>query len=81
MFSFENVGFSKTLNETGVKYLCCADCELGPLGYHDTTNNDTKEYLIAVDRVSYYRNFNDNKNIHNIHSEEEDDDENIGEDR
>ncbi|CAJ0838293.1 12077_t:CDS:10 [Entrophospora sp. SA101] len=54
MFSFENIGFSKTLNETGVKYLCCADCDLGPLGYHDTTNNDTKEYLIAVDRIIYY---------------------------
>jgi len=28
---FENVGFSKTVDN--VKYLACADCELGPVGW------------------------------------------------
>ncbi|RHZ58177.1 hypothetical protein Glove_375g11 [Diversispora epigaea] len=52
MMAFENIGFSKTIIETGIKYICCADCNAGPLGYHDTTANE-KEYLIAVNRVSY----------------------------
>ncbi|KAH3769153.1 hypothetical protein DPMN_170401 [Dreissena polymorpha] len=49
MFTFENVGFSNTVDN--IKFLICADCEIGPIGYHDTRNN--KEYLIAHDRVSY----------------------------
>ena len=35
MFDFDNVGFSRTV-EDGVKYLVCADCEMGPIGYHNT---------------------------------------------
>ena len=50
MFHFENVGFSKTVNET-VKYLICADCEKGPIGWHDVGNR--KEYLVAAERVLY----------------------------
>ncbi|KAF0377027.1 Mss4-like protein [Gigaspora margarita] len=52
MMAFENIGFSKTIEETGLKYICCADCNVGPLGYHDTKAQE-KEYLIAVNRVSY----------------------------
>ncbi|KAF8793384.1 Guanine nucleotide exchange factor MSS4 like protein [Argiope bruennichi] len=33
MYAFENVGFSNTVD--GVKYLVCADCEVGPIGWHD----------------------------------------------
>merc|ERR1712147_284802 len=33
MFTFDNIGFSKA--KDGIKYLTCADCEVGPLGYHD----------------------------------------------
>ncbi|CAG8577336.1 8653_t:CDS:2 [Diversispora eburnea] len=50
MMAFENIGFSKTIIETGIKYLCCAYCNAGPLGYHDTTANE-KEYLIAINRA------------------------------
>lgn len=32
-FQFENVGFSKTVAD--VKYLTCADCELGPVGWQE----------------------------------------------
>ncbi|XP_026272031.1 guanine nucleotide exchange factor MSS4 homolog [Frankliniella occidentalis] len=46
MFQFENVGFSNTVD--GVKYLTCADCEMGPIGWHDLV---TKENFIAVSRV------------------------------
>lgn len=49
MFTFENVGFSNTVD--GIKYLTCADCEIGPVGYHDTKNQ--KEFYIAHERVKY----------------------------
>ncbi|KAL4235332.1 Lysine-specific demethylase 5B [Mactra antiquata] len=47
MFTFENVGFSNTVN--GIKYLICADCEIGPVGFHDTS--DLKAFYIAQSRV------------------------------
>ena len=50
MFHFENVGFSKTVDQT-LKYLICADCEIGPIGWHSLSN--TKEYFIATERVNY----------------------------
>ncbi|CAG8780806.1 4000_t:CDS:2, partial [Acaulospora morrowiae] len=31
LMAFENIGFSKTIIETGIKYICCADCNTGPL--------------------------------------------------
>ncbi|KAJ1519624.1 hypothetical protein ONE63_004898 [Megalurothrips usitatus] len=46
MFQFENVGFSHTAD--GVKYLTCADCEMGPIGWHDL---QTKECFVALSRV------------------------------
>ncbi|KAJ2704979.1 hypothetical protein FB645_002843 [Coemansia sp. IMI 203386] len=55
MFHFENIGFSHV--DDGQKYLSCADCDLAPLGYHDTTvvNANEKEYLIAINRVAYIK--------------------------
>lgn len=48
MFSFENIGFS---NQVGnYKYLICADCEMGPVGYHDL---ETKKNYIALKRVKH----------------------------
>lgn len=49
MMDFENVGFSTTIGTT--KYLSCADCDLGPIGYHDTT--DPKEFVISIKRAKY----------------------------
>ena len=46
MFTFENIGFSNTVGST--KYLICAECEIGPIGYHDII---TKKSYIAVKRV------------------------------
>lgn len=50
MMDFENVGFSKTVDS--VKYLSCAECDVGPIGYHDT-QSEPKEYLISVKRARY----------------------------
>ena len=47
MFTFENVGFSNTVGTT--KFLICAECEVGPIGWHDT--NDAKAFYVALDRV------------------------------
>ncbi|KAG0238347.1 hypothetical protein BGW42_005580 [Actinomortierella wolfii] len=53
MMDFDNVGFTKTL-PSGIKLLACADCDTGPLGYHDTNAApENKEYLIAFNRVRY----------------------------
>ena len=48
MYDFDNVGFSKTVDN--VKYLICADCEAGPIGYHDIT---TKKCYVALSRVKH----------------------------
>ena len=50
MFHFENVGFSKTVNGSE-KYLVCADCEMGPIGWTDV-NNKTEIY-VSAERVEY----------------------------
>lgn len=50
---FENIGVLRAV-DTGVKYLCCAECDIGPLGYNDTKSK-ADEFLIAVDRVKYSR--------------------------
>ncbi|BFZ63203.1 hypothetical protein YB2330_004323 [Saitoella coloradoensis] len=50
-FAFENLGFSKDdPARPNLKYLACADCDKGPLGYADRAAN---EYLLAVEMVGY----------------------------
>lgn len=46
MFTFENVGFCNTLNN--VKYLACADCEVGPIGAHLP---NTQEFYVSLQRT------------------------------
>ncbi|KAM7352914.1 RAB interacting factor STRAT [Cochliomyia hominivorax] len=48
MFTFENVGFSNTVDQR--KFLICADCDMGPVGYHDL---NTKKCYIALKRVKH----------------------------
>lgn len=48
MFTFQNVGFSNTVENT--KYLTCADCDAGPIGYHDIPS---KISYVAFSRVEY----------------------------
>ena len=48
MFNFENIGFSNTIGN--YKYLICADCEMGPIGYHDLS---TKRNYVALGRVKH----------------------------
>ena len=50
MFDFDNVGFSNTVD--GIKYLVCADCEMGPIGYHDL---ETKKCYVALARVEHVK--------------------------
>ncbi|KAM6928284.1 guanine nucleotide exchange factor MSS4 [Xenentodon cancila] len=49
MYTFENVGFT---NDVGrIKYLICADCEIGPIGWHSL--DDKKSFYIALERVNH----------------------------
>ncbi|XP_015116155.1 guanine nucleotide exchange factor MSS4 homolog [Diachasma alloeum] len=48
MYMFENVSVTKTVGN--VKYLACADCEIGPIGYVDQS---TKMFYVALSRVIY----------------------------
>lgn len=48
IYKFENLGFSNTVDNT--KYLVCADCEVGPLGWHDLV---TKISYISLKRVNH----------------------------
>jgi len=55
MFTFENVGFSNTVNNQ-TKYLVCANCERGPIGFspiNPTTKQLEKEFYVAIDRIKY----------------------------
>ena len=49
IFTFENIGLTNAADNK--KYLICADCELGPLGFQllDKPN----EFLLSADRVKY----------------------------
>lgn len=49
MYTFENVGFTKDVGK--VKYLICADCEIGPIGWHCL--DDKKSFYVALDRVNH----------------------------
>lgn len=49
MYTFDNVGFTNTVGT--IKYLICADCEVGPIGMHDI--NDKTAFYLAVERVRY----------------------------
>ena len=48
MFDFDNVGFSKTVDDC--KFLTCADCEIGPIGYQDLK---TSKCYVALCRVKH----------------------------
>lgn len=50
MFHFENIGFTKTVNDRE-KFLLCADCEIGPIGWTSTDNKD--ELYVSAERVKY----------------------------
>nr|CDS25277.2 RAB interacting factor [Hymenolepis microstoma] len=51
MTDFENVGFCFAVDN--IKYLICADCEIGPLGYHDmkTATEGKPLFHICASRV------------------------------
>lgn len=49
MFIFENVGFTKDVGN--IKFLVCADCETGPIGWHCL--DDKNSFYVALERVSH----------------------------
>jgi hypothetical protein len=49
MFTFENVGFTNTVDMR--KYLACADCEIGPIGFQNIDN--PQQFLVSLDRVKH----------------------------
>ena len=49
LMSFENIGVTKVVDN--IKFLSCADCEVGPLGWHDI--GDNTKFYIAAERVRY----------------------------
>jgi hypothetical protein len=49
IFTFENIGLTNAANNK--KYLICADCEIGPLGYQNI--DKPNEYFLCVSRVKY----------------------------
>lgn len=56
MMNFENIGFTKSAavnTETpspAIRYLICATCDMGPLGYEVPGGS---KFCIAADRVAY----------------------------
>lgn len=48
--SFENIGVSRPVN-ADFKYLCCADCDQGPVGI--TYLSSPQEFLVTHQRVRY----------------------------
>ncbi|CAI9535425.1 unnamed protein product [Staurois parvus] len=49
MFTFENVGFTKDVGS--VKFLVCADCEVGPIGWHSL--EEKTNFYVALERVRH----------------------------
>lgn len=48
IFQFENVGFCHPVNQ--IKYLSCAECELGPIGWQELS---TSTIYVALSRVRF----------------------------
>jgi hypothetical protein len=48
-FDFENIAFSKIVNN--VKYLSCADCNSGPLGFYAEGKENNNKIYLADDRI------------------------------
>lgn len=48
IFTFENLGFSKNVDD--LKYLICATCEFGPIGFHRLNN---KKSFVSLNRITY----------------------------
>ncbi|XP_071957787.1 guanine nucleotide exchange factor MSS4-like [Antedon mediterranea] len=49
MYTFENIGFTNVVDN--VKYLICADCEVGPIGWYDP--KDVNNFYVAIERVTH----------------------------
>ena len=48
MLTFENVGFTNVVDDK--KYLICADCEIGPIGFQKVNTN---QFYVCLNRVKH----------------------------
>ena len=55
MFDFDNLGFTNTVENK--KFLSCADCDLGPLGYHDLTTRLREDLHEKLFQINYFQQF------------------------
>lgn len=56
-FHFENVGVTKAtsagdLAPSSFRYLCCSDCDLGPIGIR--FNKEPSKFYVSHDRINYW---------------------------
>jgi hypothetical protein len=49
MLAFENIGFTNTVDKK--KFLICADCEIGPIGFQNL--DKPNEFLVCISRVKH----------------------------
>ena len=49
MLTFENIGFTNSV--TNMKYLICADCEIGPIGFQNL--DKPNEFYVCLNRVKH----------------------------
>lgn len=60
-FDFDNIGFSKPLEDiapnslkrntyAGMRFLCCAECEIAPLGFQDVNNQNSESLESSFER-------------------------------
>ena len=45
-----HIGFTKSVDNETIKYLICADCDVGPIGWHCIS---TKKNYVALARVKH----------------------------
>jgi len=50
MMEFDNIGFTKSTDNDTIKYLICADCDVGPIGWHCVSS---KVNYVALARVKH----------------------------
>lgn len=50
IYDFDNIGVTKPVENDTLKYLICADCEVGPLGWYCIS---TKKSYVALARVKF----------------------------
>lgn len=51
---YENVGFTRQDGETSVRFLCCADCDVGPIGFQEIDLEKSQQGKIVPKSMESY---------------------------